>query len=330
MYKVAALLYPNAFATSVTLPMEIFRAATQIARVKNRSSTPIESMLTAPDQAGVHLFGSINLVPDITLPDLPPLDVLIIPAIWRNPLPTVAAARPWLHRLVEIAHSGTRVCAVGTGVCLLAEAGLLDNRPATTHWNYFDSFKARYPRVKLKTRHLITQSDNLYCAGSVNSIADLVVHIVENWYGNATARAVENQFSPEIRRPFAAAAYQTEVESTHHDELIIEAQHWLTQRLSEKVAISDLASELGVSHRTLDRRFQSATGQSPRTWLRRRRISQAKDLLRHSNLPVTEVAWQVGLQDASHFGRMFREQVGMTPAGYREAVRGKLFTPRPP
>jgi len=330
MYKVAALLYPDAFATSVTLPIEIFRAAAQIARVRSRSSADIELRLAAQGRAAVQLFGGIRLRPDVTLDRLPAVDVLIIPAIWRNPMPTVEAARPWLQTLRAIARSGTRVCAVGTGVCLLAEAGLLDNRPATTHWNHFDAFKQRYPRVNLQTHHLITQSDNLYCAGSVNSIADLVVHIVEGWYGNATARAVENQFSPEIRRPFAAAAYQTEMDGTHHDELIIEAQHWLTQRLAEKVAISDLASDLGVSHRTLGRRFHSATGQSPRAWLQRRRIGQAKDLLRHSNLPVTEVAWQVGLQDASHFGRMFREQVGMTPARYREAVRGKLFTPRQP
>lgn len=87
---------------------------------------------------------------------------------------------------------------MGTGSYLLAEAGLLDGKPATTHWNYFEQFSQRYPAVDLKSRHLITQSDNIYCVGSVNSIADLMVHMVEEWFGSRIARAVENQFSPAV------------------------------------------------------------------------------------------------------------------------------------
>jgi transcriptional regulator GlxA family with amidase domain len=181
--------------------------------------------------------------------------------------------------------------------------------------------------VQLKTRHLITQSDNIYCVGSVNSIADLMVHIVEEWYGSRIARAVENQFSPEIRQPFSAAAYQNEAQSSHHDESVIEAQQWLQDNLSNPISIAGLAGHLGVSSRTLNRRFQQATGFRPQAYLQSLRIAQGKDLLRHSNLAVSEIAWQVGLQDVSHFSRLFRQHVGMTPLSYREAVRGKLFAP---
>lgn len=330
MYQVAALLYPDALATSVTLPLEILQAAAQMARVKNRQSPGITSMLAGPSTNPVTVFGGISLNPDVCYQDLPPLDLLIIPAIWRNPLPTVRRAKPWLDQLCKIASADTRVCAVGTGATLLAEAGLLDGRAATTHWNYLETFRRHYPAVKVKSRHLITQSDNIYCVGSVNSIADLVVHVVEEWYGKAIARMVENQFSPEIRRPFRAAAYQTEPHGTHHDELVLDAQQWLHERLSRKLSIGALATELGVSPRSLNRRFHQATGISPQAWLQQLRVSQAKDLLRHSNLAVSEVAWQVGISDASHFGRLFRTQVGITPARYREAVRGKLFTPGSP
>ena len=243
---------------------------------------------------------------------------------------TVRKAKPWLEQLRAIANADTRVCAVGTGATLLAEAGLLDGRPATTHWNYLETFRRKYPKVKLKSRHLITQSDNIYCVGSVNSIADMVVHVVEEWYGKAIARMVENQFSPEIRRPFRAAAYQTDPHGSHHDELVLEAQQRLHEKLSDKLNIGALAVELGTSPRTLNRRFHQATGLSPQGWLQQLRVGQAKDLLRHSNLSISEVAWQVGISDASHFGRLFRAQVGMTPARYREAVRGKLFVPDSP
>ncbi len=330
MYRVAALLYPQALATSVTLPLEILQAASQIARVKSRHSPTVSLHLAAPGKATTKLFGGLNLTPDMDLNELQELDLLILPAIWRNPEPLVKAATTRMAQLRDIAAAGTKVCAVGTGTCLLAEAGLLDNRPATTHWNYFERFAQRYPRVKLKSRHLITQADNIYCVGSVNSIADLMVHIVEEWYGHTTARSVENQFSPEIRRPFRAAAYQKDSHDSHHDELVAQAQDWLQEHLAEPISIAALAQRLGLSERTLNRRFHQATGVGPQAWLRSLRISQAKDLLRHSNLPISEVAWQLGLQDASHFGRLFKQQVGMTPARYREAVRGKLFDPGSP
>ncbi|MEP5566725.1 MAG: helix-turn-helix domain-containing protein [Halioglobus sp.] len=327
MYQIAALLYPNALATSITLPLEILQAAAQIAQVKSRLSPAVSHCLIAADQAPVSLFGGLTLTPDRSYEELPPLDLLIIPAIWRNPGPVISAARPWLAQLANIAASGTRVCAVGTGTSLLAEAGLLDGKPATTHWNYLERFSVNYPKVLLKPRHLITQADNIYCVGSVNSIADLMVHVVEEWYGSGVARAVENQFSPEIRRPFRAAAYQTEGEQSHHDETVLEAQQWLQDRLTGNPGIQAAADALGVSARTLNRRFRQATGLSPQAWLQRLRVQQAKELLRHSNLSLSEVAWQVGLQDNSHFGKLFREQVGMTPGAYREAVRGKLFAP---
>ncbi|RLQ23133.1 helix-turn-helix domain-containing protein [Seongchinamella sediminis] len=325
MYQIAALLYPRALATSITLPLEILHAAGQIARVKSRLSPGVRHTLAAATGAPVTLFGGLTLSPDSSYRELPALDLLIIPAIWRNPAAAINSTRKWLPELARIAASGTRVCAVGTGTCLLAEAGLLDGKPATTHWNYLERFARDYPGVQLKSRHLITQSDNIYCVGSVNSIADLMVHVVEDWYGSGVARAVENQFSPEIRRPFRAAAFQTEGVQSHHDETVLEAQQWFQDRLAGRPTVQAAASELGISARTLNRRFRQATGLSPQAWLQRLRVQQARELLRHSNLSLAEVAWQVGLQDVSHFGKLFREQVGMTPGAYREAVRGKLF-----
>ncbi|AQA19058.1 hypothetical protein BST95_13225 [Halioglobus japonicus] len=330
MYRIGALLYPQALATSITLPLEILQAAAQLARVESRQSFAVTSILAAPDLRPVSLLGGLTLAPDISYDELNDLDLLIIPAIWRNPQPIVAAARPWLPQLRDLAKAGTRLCGVGTGACMLAEAGLLDGRPATTHWNYRQEFARRYPKVAFKSRHLITQSDNIFCVGSVNSIADLAVHLIEEWYGEGIARAVESQFSPEIRRPFRAAAYQTGSDSSHHDELVAEAQDMIRSQLSNPPRLADIAAQLGISERSLNRRFHQASGSSPREWVQNLRISRARELLRHSNLPANEVAWQVGINDASHFGALFKRRVGMTPAKYREAVRGKLFTPGVP
>ncbi len=326
MFTATAVLYPDALATSVTLPMEIMHAAGQMARARKRD-TGVRFRLAGPDRHSLRLASGLTLKPDLAYLELEPPDLLVLPAIWRNPRRTVQAASPWLERLREMAAAGTRICSVGTASYLLAEAGLLRGRPATTHWNYFEAFARRYPDVDLKTRHLITQSDNIYCAGSVNSIADLMVHIVEEWFGSALARAIENQFSPEIRRSFRDAAYQNEPLSSHHDETVLEAQHWLQQNLEHPESLAQLAPRLGLSPRSLNRRFRQAVGMTPQAYLQSLRINAAKELLRHSNLPVSEVAWKVGLQDASYFSSLFKRHAGMPPLSYREAVRGKLFAP---
>ncbi len=328
MYTVAAALYPQALATSVTLPMEILQAASQMASADARRATPrVRFLLAGRDRHPVTLGSGIILQPEVVFADLPPLDLLLLPAIWRNPLPAVSGARDWLGLLREQAARGTRICSVGTASYLLAQAGLLDGRPATTHWNYFEQFSRRYPTVDLKTRHLITQSENIYCVGSVNSIADLMVHIVEEWFGSRIARAVENQFSPEIRRSFRAAAYQNEADSSHHDELVAQAQQWLQTHLSAPVSIALLATQLRLTPRTLNRRFKHATGMTPLSYLQSLRIRGAKELLRHSNLTVGDIAWQQGIQDVSYFSQLFRHHSGMSPLQYRAAVRGKLFNP---
>ena len=327
MYTAAAFLYPDALATSVTLPMEILRAASQMASVRSRGDEQVRFLLAGPQRRSMKLASGLTIKPDRTYEELPTLDLLLLPAIWRNPQPTVRQSASWRHLLVEHASAGTKLCSVGTGSCLLAEAGLLAGRPATTHWNYFDQFTRRYPDTLLKSRHLITQSDNIYCVGSVNSIADLMVHIVEEWFGSRIARAIENQFSPEIRRAFRAASYQNEPDSSHHDETVVQAQQWLQDHLAESVSIGSLARQLGMSSRTLNRRFKAATGLSPQAYLQNLRVAAAKDLLRHSNLGIGEIAWQIGLQDVSYFSQLFRRHSGISPLRYREAVRGKLFVP---
>src|SRR6056297_2618999 len=184
MRTAAALLYPDALATSITLPMEILHAASQLASVARRGEPQGHFRLLTPTDGGpVSLGSGLTLGASGQLRDAADLDLLILPAIWRSPNPTLRLCRGMLPELRRRLERGTLLCSVGTASCLLAEAGLLGGRSATTHWNYFDRFARRYPDVDLRRRHLITQSGSIYCVGSVNSIADLMVHIVEQWYG---------------------------------------------------------------------------------------------------------------------------------------------------
>jgi len=323
-----ALLYPNALATSISLPLEILHAAAQQRRAHRRNEPAARQLLALPGPGtdAPQLAGGLQLHTSHRLQDLPAPALLILPAIWRNPAPALRQCRHIHAVLRDYAERGTLICSVGTGSCLLAEAGLLDGRVATTHWNYFDHFARRYPRVDLKRRHLITQAGNIYCAGSVNSIADLMVHIVERWYGPRCARAVEHQFSPEIRQSFTAAAFLEHGRSAHHDEQILQLQLYLQETLQEQHSLASMAAHTGLSTRGLSRRFRSATGVSALQYLLQLRVQEARALLLHSNLNLGEIAWRCGWSSASQFSQQFRAREGVSPSGYRAAVRGKRFS----
>ena len=332
MPHVTLLALPNALASSLALPMEMLTAAdnlvrTQAHRTKSTRATPLHCALVGAASAReIATATGLTLKLSGKATDIVATDLLIIPALWRNPLTTLrrhAELLPWLQQL---AQNDTHLCAVGTGSFLLAEAGLLTHKPATTHWFYFDQFAQRYPQVQLQRRHLITEAGNIFCAGSINSVADLTIHFIEMYYGAQIARKVEAQFSPEIRRPFESHAYAAGSGNVHGDELIAEVQDILRSRYAEPLNIADLASELGISSRSLNRRFKNATGLSPVIYLQQQRLNTARDLLRTSNLSIAEVANAVGYGDSDYFCRRFRDAMKQTPSDYRASVRGKLFS----
>jgi transcriptional regulator GlxA family with amidase domain len=134
-------------------------------------------------------------------------DIVYLPGLWRNPRPVVRRHPQLLAWLREQYQNGALISAVGTGCCFLAEAGLLDGKAATTHWHYFDQFQKDYPKVMLKRQHFITRAGSLYCAASVNSLADLTVHFIQRLYGKAIASHVERHFSHEIRRAYESSGF---------------------------------------------------------------------------------------------------------------------------
>ena len=152
-----------------------------------------------------------------------------------------------------------------------------------------------------------------------------MVYLVADCYGQKIAQQVEAQFSPEIRRAFGEHAFSQSDNSPHTDESVIEAQEYLQQNYQSPLAIADLADRLQLSPRSFNRRFKQATGITASTYLQNHRLHIARELLRTSNLSVSEIADQSGYQDDSYFCSRFKMKMGQTPLAYRQSVRGKLF-----
>jgi transcriptional regulator GlxA family with amidase domain len=276
--------------------------------------------------AAVNHSGGIAIKPSCHYQQLHDIDLLILPALWRNPIPVVRRHQEISQLLKQADAGNTQILSVGTSSCFLAAAGLLDHKPATTHWYFMDAFAEHYPKVKLQRRHLITRSDNLYCVGSVNSVADLMIYFIEQFYSADIAREVESHFSPEIRRGYEEQSFTAGKVSSHGDESIIQAQQWLQDNYRQPLNSQQLAAICGLTVRSFNRRFKAATERTPGQYLAQQRLRVAKELLRESNLAVAEIAYQVGYQDGSHFSRLFKKLLGQTPKQYRDTVRGKLFS----
>lgn len=327
MKTITFFLCEQMLATSVALPMEQFRAAESMRRAAGRrGGAPLEYRLASVDGCPVKTHTGMVLQPDCSLVDIESSDITYLPALWRNPQSVIKqnlAIQPWLVRQKQL---GGTIAGVGTGCCFMAETGMLDFRPATTHWYYFEKFAASYPRVLLQRNYFITRSENLYCAASVNSLADLTVFFIQEMFGEPIARHVERHFFHEVRKAYPLIETPGGEMQFHTDEQVAQAQSWMQRNAHRNIQVKDLADSLQMSLRNFNRRFKSATQLTPLQYLQNVRMRTAGELLHTSNLTVAEIAYRSGYQDLSHFTGLFKKYFGTTPSQYRTTVRAKLFT----
>lgn len=330
MLNVTFILCQQMLATSLTLPLEQLHAAEAMAQSHQPPSKHKKSSLNvrfaSVDGAPVSTHTGIHFAADCTLEEATENDIVYLPALWRNPkrvMKANAALLPWLQQQFE---NGCLIAGVGTSCFLMAEAGLLNNKPATTHWHYFDEFHRRYPLVNLKRQHFITQAGNLFCTGSVNSLADLTIHFIQRYYSRTIASHVERHFFHEIRRAYESSVSYQDSADAHPDEDILQIQIWLQDNYGKEINLQELAKSFDLSVRTFNRRFKAATGLSPLNYLQKIRLENAKDLLKTTNLSIGEVMFKIGYHDTAYFHALFKKHHGTTPGQYRTTVRAKLFS----
>ncbi|MCK8102920.1 MULTISPECIES: GlxA family transcriptional regulator [unclassified Pseudoalteromonas] len=325
--NIAIAVYSHLLVTSLTLPIEMLRAGEAFAKghTSKQHFRALNIHLIAKNMAPIATRTGLAIVPDCSSDNAPYCDLIIVPGIWRNPRPVVKTNQPIVNWLNESFTMGSHIIGVGTGNCLLAEAGLLDGHPATTHWHYAKQFSQDYPNVSLKPDFFITQSERLYTVASLNALADVIVHIISQYYGKEAAQHVERNFSHEIRKPYEDQRYLEGAVNRHADELIAQIQFWLKTNLSSELDLQEVAAQFSLSYRTFTRRFRLATNQSPIEYWQQLRVEGAKELLASSNLSIQEVALEVGYNDQGHLTRVFKKVLSQTPSEYRKVVRRKLF-----
>lgn len=219
----------------------------------------------------------------------------------------------WLRRQ---ASGGAVVAANCVGTFMLAEAGLLDGKPATTTWWLAERFAELYPRVQVDSSALLTSTGAVLTSGAAMSYLDLSLHLVERFGGSKLARACAKVLVLDQGRR-AQAAYAIAEHARTTDTVVRRAVEVLESSLAAGPSIEALAKQVGVTTRTLNRRFKRAVGCTPLSYRLRVRMDAARQLLERPNQSIDAVARAVGYADPSAFYRAFVRTVGMPPRDYQ-------------
>jgi transcriptional regulator GlxA family with amidase domain len=242
-------------------------------------------------------------------------DLVIVPN-WQKP--AQSPPEPLLAALRTAHAAGARVAGLCSGTFVLAAAGLLDNRPATTHWSLAGLLARTYPAVDVRPAQLYIDDGDVLTAGGGAAGMDLGLHLLRTQFGAETASQLARYMVVPPHRAGNQAQYvQTPLQSLDEADPVGETLAWALGQLDRVLPIEHLARRARMSRRNFDRRFREITGTAPATWLTHQRVLRAQQLLESTRLPVEEVARQCGFATAAALRPHFRRIVGIAPAAYR-------------
>ncbi len=274
------------------------------------------TLVSGARERGLTAAGGVELRCDTTLSAAKDCDVCVVPALDPDVAERLRKNEAVVRFLRRTYTRGSVVMSACTGSFLLAEAGLLDGRTATTHWAFQALFAERYPKVRLAPQAILVDQGRIVTSGGATSFINLVLFLVERFLGQDVAWAASKMFliDPNKSPQGAYAAFSTQKD--HEDKPILRAQEIIEREAGQLLAVDELARRVALSRRTFVRRFQAATGNSPRGYIQRVRIEAAKRALERG-ASIGEVATAVGYDDAVAFRKLFVRLAGLTPAEYR-------------
>lgn len=262
--------------------------------------------------------GLFAINPDCLIEDVGNTDLIIIPAIHDDHEKTVENNKEFIPWIIRHYKEGAEVASFCVGAFFLAETGLLDGKQCATHWMHANSFRNQFPQVDLVDEKIMTEEDGIYTSGGAYAFTNLLMHLIEKYAGREIAILASKAFSIDIDRDSQSAFIIFEGQKDHEDEKIIEAQKFIENHYQDTIRVDDLANQVALSRRTLERRFKKATCNTVTEYTQRVKVEAAKKSLESTQKNVNEVMYEVGYSDAKSFRNLFRRITGLTPNEYRD------------
>ncbi|MEV4577960.1 helix-turn-helix domain-containing protein [Nonomuraea jabiensis] len=313
MHRVAVLAADGVIPFELSVPSRIFLAA------QGAGGEPLYDVVTCTvDGRPVATAADYSIAVEHDASVLAGADTVVVPAAeWYAGLTGPDSLPAGLAAALAGIRPGTRIVSICIGTYVLAAAGLLDGRPATTHWRHAERFAAAFPKVRLDADVLFVDDGDVLTSAGAAAGVDLCLHLVRRDHGSRIANQVARACVVPPWRDGGQAQYVEHPVPEPSSVGTAPTRAWAMERLGTPLRLDDLADHAGMSRRTFTRHFRQEVGLSPGQWLTQQRIALARHLLESTDLPVDRIADRAGFGTAASFRQHLQAAVGVSPHAYR-------------
>jgi transcriptional regulator GlxA family with amidase domain len=321
-HEVVVLALPHTMAFELGLPHKFLGGAVDAA------GRPLYRVRVATLDGGpIRTSAGFSVLPEYDGSVLGTAQTVVVPGVVGGPAMTDGTLPAEVTAALRAAAGHARLVSICTGAFVLAAAGLLEGRPATTHWMHTDAFARLYPGVRLDPDVLfVDDGDVLTSAGNAAGI-DLLLHVVRRDHGSEVANRVARRSVVAPWRDGGQSQFIERPVPEPGDSGTAATRTWALQRLGEPLSLNDLAGHSAMSVRSFTRRFRQETGLSPARWLTQQRVALARQLLEATDTPVERVAADAGFGTTASLRQHLHAAIGVAPLAYRRTFRGAATAP---
>lgn len=323
--RVSIVATPDTMVSPVSGLFETLKAVGSMAAPEERNGDrgdPFEVEIVGQRAGPIKGPSGLTISAQRSVGEVDRTDVVIVPsAALDEEVHWVPGRYPELVAWIRAMHGrGATVCSACSGAMLAAETGLFDGHEATIHWVTEAYFRERHPEIVLRLDEVLVVSGDggrLVTSGAATAWHDLALYLVARHVGPATAQALARFHLLQWHRGGQAAFQVFHPATDHGDAVVLAAQRWIADNYAVAAPVAEMVRRSRLSSRTFKRRFRAATGETTISYVQRIRVERAKRALETGSLPVEEISWAVGYEDAASFRRLFKRVAGLTPGEYR-------------
>jgi transcriptional regulator GlxA family with amidase domain len=308
---IGVVIFPDFQILDATGPISAFEIAARL------SNGGYDLRLMSDGGGEVASSSGVRLVTD-PLDEQPCDTVMVAGGIGVGRVDALAPTLAWIRRRAGDARRVTSVCS---GSLLLAEAGLLEGKRATTHWSRTDDFARRFPNVKLEPDRIFVREGETWTSAGITAGIDLALALIEDDFGGKLARAVAQQLVVHHRRPGGQSQFSALLDMGGVNGRFAELMDWVRERLAERLNVERLAEQAAMSPRHFARAFAAETGLTPAKAVERLRLEAARLRVETTHEPIDRVAEAAGFGDPERMRRAFLRAFGQPPQALRRAAR---------
>ena len=319
MKEVVVLAFDNCLTSSVIGLLDVFEISNNFSKMFTGNDRELFNVsLASVDGGPIKSFSQFPIQVDKSVEEISRADYIIIPPMMSEIENVLASNRRLVPWLLERHTQGSILASVCTGIFFLAEAGLLEDKSVTTNPLMLSLFHQRYPTVETDVTQVLIDEGDILTAGPTYAFIDLVVFLIEKYGGSNLAMQCSKLLLHDKNRKSQSPYFLSSIEQTHTDDDVQRIQDWIQQNQINTMTVEEIASRFHMSPRNLVRRFRSATGETPLTYLQRLRVEKAKRKLENSRQSVDQITLDIGYSDAKSFGRLFKRLTTLSPSEYRK------------